>query len=144
MPNPQTIIGREYPKAITPLIKAAKKSIDICVFDWRWYPDQIGSNIQKFNCAIIVAAHRGVRVRVLTPAEATVKILQDNGVNAKIWEGGKRMHAKLMVIDDEIAILGSHNYTASAFDLNHEVSTINFDRDLVVNFSSYFKDLWGL
>ena len=58
MTQTKTIIGKEFGPKVIPLIKQARKSIDIIVFDWRWYPDQIGSAIQRFNNAIITASKK--------------------------------------------------------------------------------------
>jgi len=65
MPEITLLIGKEFPTKVIPLIREATKSIDIIVFDWRWYPDQIGSTIQQFNHEIIKAA------RILYPLKSS-------------------------------------------------------------------------
>ena len=49
-----------------------------------------------------------------------------------------------MIIDNEIAILGSHNYTMSAFTINYEVSVIIQDKEVVNRLKTYFENLWWL
>ena len=60
-----TIIGAEFVKKVIPIIKTAKNTIDIIVYDWRWYPDQIGSRIQKFNNTIIDAKKKVYKLEQL-------------------------------------------------------------------------------
>jgi phosphatidylserine/phosphatidylglycerophosphate/cardiolipin synthase-like enzyme len=140
--NKNIIIGKEFADKVIELIKQSKNSIDIIVYDWKWYPDQIGSNIQKFNNEIINAVKRNKRVRVITNSEKTIKILEKCGVEAKRWASKKNLHTKLMIIDNEIVILGSHNYTMNAFNINYEVSIIIEDEKISERLKTYFQNLW--
>ena len=139
----QTIIGREFPKKVTPLIKEAKNTIDIIVYDWRWYPNEIGSAIQIFNYEIVRAIQRGVKIKVLINNNIIEATLKKAGAEIKQLKSEKTVHSKMMIIDDAMAILGSHNYTKNAFELNHETSIIIDDIEAVENFKKYFADLFG-
>ena len=142
--NLQTIpvIGKEFADKIIPLIEQSKKSIDIIVYDWKWYPDQIGSGIQRFNNTIITAAKKGKRVRVITTSPYIDKILSGLNIKTKRWTSRKTLHTKLTLIDGRIAILGSHNYTMNAFTINYEVSVIIQDEAVVKRLNQYFENLW--
>lgn len=142
---PQTIpiIGKEFSEKVIPLIDQTKKSIDIIVYDWRWYPDQIGSAIQKFNNAIIRVKKKNIRVRVITNSQHIINLLSQNKVQAKKLLSSKTVHAKLMIIDSKTAILGSHNYTMNAFTVNYEVSVIIQDEKCVKRLEIFFKNLWS-
>jgi len=143
-PHPEhcAVLGREYPKKIIPLIAAAQSSIDIIVYDWRWYADQVGSPVQLFNQEIIKAARRGVRIRALLNHEPVAKILKENKIDARVSTSQKMLHVKLMIIDGEIVVIGSHNYTKSAFELNWEASVINRSKNLAEIFGDYFENLF--
>ena len=144
MENLQTIpvIGKEFADKIIPLVEQSKKSIDIIVYDWKWYPDQIGSGIQRFNNTIITAAKKGKRVRVITTSPYIDKILSGLNIKTKRWTSRKTLHTKLTLIDGRIAILGSHNYTMNAFTINYEVSVIIQDEAVVKRLNQYFENLW--
>jgi len=47
-----------------------------------------------------------------------------------------------MIIDGKLAILGSHNYTMSAFTKNLELSVVLDDEETLGILGEYFKDLW--
>lgn len=138
----EIIISREYPKKIIPLIKQAKTSIDIIVFDWGWYPDEIGEPIQIFNNAIYNANKHGVRVRAIVQKRLIKTILEKMGIKTKILFSKKLLHIKLMIIDGKTAILGSHNYTKNAFNVNHEVSIAIKDAESILKLKEYFNNLW--
>jgi len=138
------IIGKEFPKKVIPLIEQAKSSIFIIVYDWRWYPDQIGSTIQKFNNAIIALSRKGRKIKVITDRPYINEILPKLNIQTKKIHSKRSIHTKLMIIDGKTAILGSHNYTMNAFTINHEVSVILQDKEIVKRLNLYFENLWQL
>lgn len=138
----EIIIGKEFGPKVVPLIKEAKHSIDIIVYDWRWYPDQIGSEIQKFNNAIVVAKRKGVKVRALVNSLIIADVLKKNKVEAKKIFSYRTMHVKNILIDNKTAILGSHNYTMNAFTKNFEVSIITQNEAVVNRLKIFFTNLW--
>jgi phosphatidylserine/phosphatidylglycerophosphate/cardiolipin synthase-like enzyme len=139
----QPVIGKAFPEKVIPLIDEAKHSIKIIVFDWRWYPQNLGSSVQLFNQSIIRAARRGVEVKVLTNIEDVVKLLKSQGIKAKKLFSKKLLHAKMMLLDDENLVIGSHNYTQSAFEMNQEVSAIICGAEDLLPFVNFFNNLYG-
>jgi len=138
----ETIIGKEFAEKVIPLIKKANYNINIVVYSWFWYPDQIGSAIQKFNNAIVGAAKKGINVKVMTNNYHTINILSQNKIQARKLETERKVHAKLMIIDRKTAILGSHNYTMNAFTLNYEVSIATQEKEVVNRLKQFFNNLW--
>jgi phosphatidylserine/phosphatidylglycerophosphate/cardiolipin synthase-like enzyme len=137
----QAIIGGQFPKIVIPKIDEAKISIKIVVFDWRWYPNDMGNPCQLFNQSIVRAVGRGVRVSVVTNNSDILATLKEIGATAQKLITKNLVHAKLMIIDDKILILGSHNYTQSAFTMNYEVSILLDNPDNLGDFINYFKTL---
>jgi len=72
-------------------------------------------------------------------------ILNREGCKARRPETPKLIHSKMMIIDGEILVIGSHNYTQSAFTMNHEVSLIYRpdEPNALVEFEHYFFILWS-
>lgn len=120
----ETIIGKEFHTKVIPLIDNAKQEIKVMVFDWRWYPQDAGSPAQLFNQAVVRAQKRGVKVKVITNVYEVLEILRNQGCAVKKLLSSKLMHAKLMIIDNSVVIIGSHNYTQNAFTVNYELSVI--------------------
>lgn len=142
--NHKAIIGSDFPKHLIPLIAATKRKIKIIVYDWRFYPPSQGSPVSKFNTAILMAVKRGVHVQVLTNCQSILAILKSEGADAKMLHSKKKLHTKMMILDDTKVVLGSHNYTQSAFSLNHEAS-IFVDLETEENdFVKYFNNLFAV
>ena len=143
MKNTSVIIGKEFPKKVIPLIDGAKQTIRAVVYDWRWYSNDPGNAVQLFNQSIIRAVRRGVKVEVIANNDKIVSVLNENGIVAKKIRDIGLIHAKLMIIDDNIVIMGSHNYTHSAFFVNQEISVALKNCEAVADFNLFFKSLWS-
>lgn len=138
----ETIVGKQFPEKVIPLLDNAKNSVDIIVFDWRWYPQDPGSQCQLFNQSIVRAVRRGVKVRAIANNNQIVEVLKSVGCEAKKLLTAKLVHCKLMIIDDQIVVIGSHNYTQSAFQMNLELSIILEQPDKMADFKSFFNNLF--
>ena len=138
----ESISGREYPKKVIPLINEAKNSIDIVVFDWRWYANDVGSLAHQFNQALVQSARRGVKVRALVNSETIVNQLRGVKIYAKKFISKHLLHCKIMIIDEKLVITGSHNYSQAAFNTNYEFSVLINDVDFTKKTLEYFNNLY--
>lgn len=141
--NIETIIGSQYPEKVGELIEQAKFSIDILMFDWRWYKNDPSHPLQIFNQKMVRAVRRGVKIRVISNYNEVIDTLNVLGFYAKKWPASNLMHSKLVIIDNEIVVSGSHNFTGNAFTSNLETSNIFFDEKTAKTFSEFFKNLWS-
>lgn len=140
--EPLPIISKDFPKIVIPLIDMAKHSLDIIVFDWRFYKNDPSNPVSLFNAAISRAAKRGVDVRCLIQSDSVVDSLRTIGCNARKLNSKKILHTKLIIIDKKRIILGSHNYTQHAFSSNHEASLCVDLSDEENAFVQYFNNLF--
>ncbi len=65
--------------------------------------------------------------------------LLENGVDVRFDSPYKITHVKLIVIDGYITILGSHNWTLTAFQLNNESSVLIKSKRLAQDFITYIN-----
>jgi len=146
-------IASDYPKVVIPIIKAARSSIDILVYQWKWYGHQMATDIQGFNLEVCSAARRGVKVRVLMDIEhyshpitrintRTERFLKQAGCQVKLAKIGSRTHAKMLIIDRNILVVGSHNLCKSSLSSNAEVSITLADFPQIEEYCRYFDSLW--
>jgi phosphatidylserine/phosphatidylglycerophosphate/cardiolipin synthase-like enzyme len=91
---------------------------------------------------LIAARRRGCVVRVITNVVDVINILNQERIFAKKLLIPNIVHAKMMIIDGEIAVVGSHNYTQSAFTMNYEVSLLVYDSDVCKNLLEFFNNLF--
>lgn len=138
----QLIIGSDYVPKVKPIINGAKHSILILMFDWRWYRHDFSCDTSILNHAFVTAKRRGVAVRAITNYAEIVAILAEQGIEAKKWNSSKILHSKMIIVDGEIVVMGSHNFSESAMTRNAETSTILADKKIATQMTAYFESLW--
>jgi phosphatidylserine/phosphatidylglycerophosphate/cardiolipin synthase-like enzyme len=142
--EPLPIISGDFVKVVIPLIESALDSIDIIVYDWRFDSFDHVSALSRFNDSIRLAVTRGVRVRCLVQNARVVSRLNGMGCQARFLNTKRILHTKLLIIDNVRVVLGSHNYTQSAFESNLEASIFVILKDKNNALVQYFNNLFGL
>ena len=141
---PLVLIGSKYVDICTSNINKSALSVDIIMYDWRFYPGDESHVMNPINAALIAAVKRGVQVRALVNS----KMLRDNlvkvGIKARTLNSKKILHAKAILIDGKTAIVGSHNFTQGGMALNHEVSIVCDLQTTYNDLREYFQNLYGL
>lgn len=142
--EPLPIISNDFVRIVIPLIDTVQYSIDIIVYDWRYYKNEPACAVSLFNNSIARACRRGVRVRCLVQNGAILEYLKILGCDARKLPTGRILHTKLLILDNSGTIIGSHNYTKHAFESNFEASI--FVKIPAENnaFVQYFNNLFGL
>lgn len=140
----KTIIGKNYPKYVIPLIDKAVNSIKIVVYDWRWYENDPANPCQLFNSAIVRARRRGVNVTACVNSDQIAEPLKINDIDVRIPISKNLIHTKFIIIDDKILVMGSHNFSQSAFTTNFETSIIQDDPLEINEFILFFHSIWSL
>lgn len=138
----QALVGSDFPKYVIPLIDSAKKNIDIVVYDWRWYQDDPSHAVQQFNTALVRAVARGVQVRAVVNTPLLIKQLSDVGIWARQTKDKRTVHTKMMLVDRQKIVIGSHNYTRNAFGSNIETSIIAEIPEGQDRFAQFFENLF--
>lgn len=104
---------------------------------------------------IAAAADRGVKVHVLCGGKhgisewdildtfASLRTLRRFGVKVH-KQKNLRVHAKLLLVDDERALVGSMNIDRSAFDLRRELGILISDAPTVARLKQIFDADWAL
>jgi cardiolipin synthase A/B len=121
-------------KLYTSMVHSAKNRVGIVVP--YFIPDE------SFLDALIGAAQRGVDVTLIN-SEAIDKIfaghaqrsyydeLLASGIKIYLYKKPIFLHTKQVIIDDEVAIVGSSNLDIRSFELDLEVSMILYDKEVV-------------
>jgi len=126
--------------AIIEELNSAQESIDIAMC---YFTDRHLAN------AIIDAHKRGVRVRVyLDENQKKAKYskssyLAKQGLSIRYSNNPYLMHHKFAVIDEELVITGSYNWTAYAGERNNENLLVIRDPPLVTRYEQEFTRLWN-
>lgn len=135
----------KYPNIKYALIQAivAAKS-EVCITTPYFIPDR------SFLDAIYIAALSGVEVKLLLPRKSdsfvvnttTQSYFQDllkSGVKIYTYTKGF-VHAKTMVCDKKISIIGTANLDNRSFDLNFEINAVVYDENIAKELTGIFED----
>lgn len=131
--------GNECAGRIMSLCKAARVSIDACVFTIS--DDSISEELRD-------AHKRGVRVRIITDDDKSMDRGSDvesfirAGIDLRMDDSPSHMHHKFAIFDVKQLLNGSFNWTRSASRQNQENIIVTDDANLVTEFAREFDDLW--
>lgn len=126
--------------SVEPLIRQAQRSIDVAVF----YLTHKG-----IAQDLVDARRRGVSVRVILDATGAAneytkhEVLRLAGIPVKIEDFGGKMHAKSAVIDGEILIGGSMNWTNAGTDENDENTLLVRSKRHAAQYTAWFEQVWS-
>jgi phosphatidylserine/phosphatidylglycerophosphate/cardiolipin synthase-like enzyme len=150
-PNPPDQVNSGIDRFVTPVLKDAKKTIDVTSFDL---------NLPSVVNALVDAKKRGVAVRVVTDEtngtqtlkasdspsgeqEDTLKTFSDAGI--PVVDGGRSnglMHNKIIIVDGATLFMGSWNMSYNdTFRNNNNLLKIT-DKTLIANYQAKFNELF--
>jgi HKD family nuclease len=154
------ISGNKYFPAVNEAITKAENSINVVMFAAESSLSRPDSKPNKLINALIEAKNRGVEVEVIldqnvdfvqrrhtsdweTKIKSTraYKRLKEAKIKVYYDEPARYTHAKAVVIDKKIVILGSTNWTESSFDNNIETSVLINSPELAEEILVYLKTI---
>ncbi|GAB1445992.1 MAG: cardiolipin synthase [Cyclobacteriaceae bacterium] len=100
--------------------------------------------------ALIIVAKSGIEVKLLVPGKSDSKMVNSaarsyytellkHGVRIFTYEKGF-VHAKTMIIDDDLSVVGSANMDYRSFDLNFEVNAVLFSKEITGQLQKAFEE----
>jgi cardiolipin synthase len=102
--------------------------------------------------ALVLAVRRGVDVRVVVPRRSnhlTADLAGASFLRELSREGGKvhcyvpeMLHAKIVLIDDDLAILGSANMDMRSLFLNYEIALVITSRPEAAELEAWFRSVF--
>lgn len=152
------LTDRDYLPFVRAAVQSARERVLVLQFvmDPRPEVDDDGA-VRYLLHALAEAAHRGADVRVLLSElivarpfpidlnEPPARFLRNRGVAVRRQPARLKtqMHAKAMVVDDDIVIAGGHNWTPGAFALNTEASLAVRSEECATQVAGRFDTLWA-
>ncbi len=99
--------------------------------------------------ALQIAALRGVDVRIITSGKADslpvhlaafhyIHKLRDLGIRFYAYRPGF-LHQKVLLIDDDVSAVGTHNFDNRSFRLNFEVTALMVDKPFAAEMAAMFE-----
>jgi phosphatidylserine/phosphatidylglycerophosphate/cardiolipin synthase-like enzyme len=119
--------SNEAKDKILSLIENSKTSIKISMYNFSY---------KKIAKELVLASKRDVKVELILDKKKIeedneiYKYLKNNGINIIIPSKNK-LHTKIAVFDDNIALIGSMNWTKESFEENYEMLLITSDNKII-------------
>jgi phosphatidylserine/phosphatidylglycerophosphate/cardiolipin synthase-like enzyme len=146
----QLVTDAQYFPAAKKMIQESKRSVQVMMFEMGYYDEHPSTPSNLLIKELIHAKKRGVKVEVILEAREgedrttkrnrhTGKILSDGGVEVIYDSLSKTTHAKGMVVDGQLTLLGSTNWTYHALTENHEVSVLIRSKEVAKELIDYFN-----
>ncbi len=131
--------GDDCPRAIERHLKCARKSADVCVFT---------ITDDRLADALLDIHRQGVALRIITDNDKSEDLGSDidrferAGIPLCVDRSPFHMHHKFAVIDEQILLTGSYNWTRGASRDNEENLIVTSDPRFVFPFRETFNHLW--
>lgn len=129
---------------IVKAIDAAEKNLDIAIYS---------ITLKEMPEALVRARDRGVKIRMIIdqfhvyPRPGTqIKKLIEAGINIRTLRGERSygvMHNKITIVDKQMVITGSYNWTFGATFYNHENQIVTTHPIYTGGYNKYFSWMWS-
>jgi len=139
---------RAYYRELRKALKKAKKSIRVMMY-FSYRTGHSRNPATNFLNDIEAASRRGVDVKIIFETSheeivnkgnmASAEWLDQHGIEVRFFPIFPVMHVKLVLIDDKISFVGSHNWTSSAIYYNVESSVLIRCSRVARVYREYFK-----
>jgi len=132
------------------LIEQAKKEICLATFKLEINEKPRGRTLKKFFITLVERIKSGVKVKVLfnwhDDRRSVAKTnyyashhLRNAGADVRFLKNNRCCHAKVILVDKEKALLGSHNLSIRSCENNFELSYLIPDPETVNQLSDVFE-----
>jgi phosphatidylserine/phosphatidylglycerophosphate/cardiolipin synthase-like enzyme len=146
----QLVTDAQYFQVAKKMIRGAKHSIHVMMFEMGYYDQHPSTPSNLLIKDLIDAKKRGVKVEVILEVREgedrttrrnrhTGKVLAEGGVEVTYDPLFKTTHAKFMVVDRELTLLGSTNWTYYALTSNNEASVLLRSKEVAQAILDYFN-----
>lgn len=144
------VLDNAFLPIVTPLIAAAKQKILISTFKLELSEKPRGRKLKQFFKALFEAQARGVKISVLFNWHADRRSvpltnysagceLKNKKIAVRYLQKNRCCHAKLIIIDQDYAVVGSHNLSIKSTTDNFEVSSLITNADDIQTLTKMYE-----
>jgi len=149
--NIEVINNREYYHSVKADLENANETILVAMYEMMYDVNDSSDWAKDLTQELVNAKQRGVNVTVIIEYRTYFGYEQDsidayqyllaNGVNVRLDNDDTTDHMKLLIIDDEIVYVGSHNWSESALYYSNETSVKIVSKEIVAIFNAYYETI---
>jgi len=144
----------DYLQYANALVEGARKEICISSFKLEISDKPRGRDLKAYFDRIIEKMKTGVKIKILfnwhedlhSVAKTNLyasRFLKNAGVDIRYLKDNRCCHAKILIIDKEKVLLGSHNLSIRSTQNNFELSYLIPDPETAAQVSAIFESLFA-
>jgi phosphatidylserine/phosphatidylglycerophosphate/cardiolipin synthase-like enzyme len=141
------ISDRDYFPNVANALESANSSVHIIIYSANYYLDYPNSSTNILFDELERLSDEGKDVRMIVDEDATdapvVRMMKERGINIKFDSSATTTHAKLIIIDSKIIIIGSTNWSYNSIEKNHETNVMINSVSLAKQYEGYFERVWS-
>jgi len=149
----QILNDNSFLRTATARIHDAKKTVYISTFKTEINKKSSSKPLKSFFEMLATKKAAGVDVRLITNKQGeqgyvphtnayVTNYLKKNGVAVRHLRNSRICHAKLIIVDDEFAIFGSHNLSLKSCASNFEISYLTTEKHTVAELVALYIKVW--
>ena len=149
----EVLVDFRYLQVVPGLMEAATSIIRVAQYKMHVKGRAAGKTARILAEKLAAKVRDGVEVRVLLYKSGSgtrvgkvnadvAEWLKERGVEVRYLPSGRTIHAKLVLVDDQVAVVGSHNWAVNSMKGNFEVSVVVRDGEVVSDLAARFDALW--
>ncbi len=146
----QVVVNTQYFQVAKKMIHEAKHSVQVMMFEMGYYDKYPNTASNLLVKELIDSRKRGVKVEVILEVKEgedrttkrnrhAGKILSDGGVEVVYDSLSRTTHSKFMVVDGELTLIGSTNWTYYALTNNNEASVLIRSKEVAGELIEYLN-----
>jgi phosphatidylserine/phosphatidylglycerophosphate/cardiolipin synthase-like enzyme len=146
----KTLIENEYLPAIMAAIKNTKETLLMIIYVAKINKNRKQDEVKLLFDEAISLNKKNITVKILFNSieknsivsranKGSFDYLKTNGVPVRYTPDGRITHCKLILIDDNVSIFGSHNLSNTALHKSREISILIKDEMTNFNLKEYFN-----
>ena len=147
------LTDQDYYYSVRDTLQKANSSITVIMYSMVYDPDDSFDWANDLIRELVDAKNRGVNVTVIIEYRTyfgymdgnldAYNYLLSNGVNVRLDSEADTDHLKLVIVDNKIVYVGSHNWSESALYYNHETSIEIISEEIAQIFKQYVETNYG-
>ena len=145
------LLDEEYYQSVKDDMENASETILVAMYSMIYDPGDLDDWANDLIRELVNAKDRGVNVTVIIENRTyfgymndnleAYQYLSENNVTVQLDNEDDTDHMKLVIIDDNIVYVGSHNWSESGLYYNHETSVKIVSEGIADIFTAYFETI---
>lgn len=147
------LIDEEFLEIAKYLVGSAEHSICIATFKAEITPRPRGRKLLELFELMFEKSRVGVNIRFILDGYGrkpsspqsnihAANVISNHNIKMRSLPNSRCCHAKMILVDNSAAIIGSHNLSVKSCSSNFEISYLITDNDKITQLQDLFNHLW--